>query len=308
MRILVTGGAGFLGSTLALRLATDGHDVFIVDSFATSGGNNIADLRAARNIDVQQADVTTDLPDPGGLDAVLHLACAASPDDYQRLPLETLATGADGTRRALDLAAESGARFLFASSSEIYGEPLRHPQREFDGGLVDPVGPRSAYDEAKRFGEALTTAYRRTHGVNTAIARIFNTYGPRMRPYDGRVVPTFVRQALADEPLTVHGNGRQTRSFCYVDDLVEALVRLIGSDLAGPVNLGNPQELTMLELAEQVIAVAGSASSIALVPGRPADPTIRCPDISLATAELGWTPQFDLVAGLTRMVEGSRSS
>jgi dTDP-glucose 4,6-dehydratase len=248
-------------------------------------------------------DVTRPLPVPGPVDLVLHFASAASPVDYLRLPIETLETGAVGTRNALNLAEEKNARFVLASTSEVYGDPRQHPQSEDYWGNVNPVGPRSVYDEAKRYAEALTTAYRSSRRADTAIVRIFNTYGPRLRPHDGRAIPTFIRQALAGEPLTVAGDGSQTRSVCYVDDTVAGIVALAASDFAGPVNIGGSQELTVLRLAETIRDLAGSASPVEFVPRPADDPSVRCPDTSLAQRRLGWRPAVTLEAGLRRTID-----
>jgi dTDP-glucose 4,6-dehydratase len=304
--VVVTGGAGFLGSHLCRRLVGEGHDVVAVDNFATSGPENVAHLIDAPRFELQQHDVTEALRVRGPVDAVLHFASPASPPDYLRLPVETLMVGAVGTSHALELAREKGARFLLASTSETYGDPLVHPQPESYWGNVNPVGPRSVYDEAKRYAEALTTAYRTSQGVDTTIARIFNTYGPGMRPHDGRAVPTFIRQALAGEPLTVAGDGLQTRSVCYVDDLVDGVLRLLGSGHPGPVNLGNPRELTVLEIAELVLTATGSSSSIEFVPRPQDDPQVRRPDTTLARRVLGWEPRVSVEDGLAATVDWFR--
>jgi dTDP-glucose 4,6-dehydratase len=301
-RVVVTGGAGFLGSHLCDRLVADGCEVVCLDDLSTGAAGNVAHLVDSGSFRLVRTDVTDFVHVPGPVDAVLHFASPASPTDYLRQPIATLKVGSIGTLHSLGLAREKGARFLLASTSETYGDPQVHPQPESYWGHVNPVGPRGVYDEAKRFAEAMTMAYRRTHGVDTAIVRIFNTYGPRMRPDDGRAIPTFIRQALLGEPLTVAGDGSQTRSVCYVDDLVEGIVRLLRSDLAGPVNIGNPHELTVLELAERVRAAAGSAAPIVHVPRPEDDPCVRQPDISLAKAELGWKPEVGLADGLDRTV------
>lgn len=299
---MVTGGAGFLGSHLCELLLADGHEVIGLDSFVTGSPANVAHLMGEPRFRLGQVDVSDPVGLPGEVDAVLHFASPASPADYLRLPVETLRVGSLGTMHMLELAKEKGARFLLASSSEVYGDPQVHPQPEGYWGNVNPVGPRGAYDEAKRFAEALALAYRRCHGVDTAIVRIFNTFGPRMRPHDGRAVPTFVGQALAGEPLTVAGGGRQTRSLCYVDDLVDGVIRLLYSIQAGPVNLGNPRELTVRELAELVRDLAGSASVLRYVDRPQDDPTFRRPDISLAREVLGWEPLVSVEEGLYRTV------
>jgi dTDP-glucose 4,6-dehydratase len=297
-RAVVTGGAGFLGSHLCARLLADGYEVLCLDNFSTGAPGNVAHLAETGPFRLVRADVTEYVHVVGDLDLVLHFASPASPVDYLRLPIQTMKVGAIGTLHALGLAREKGARFVLASTSETYGDPQIHPQPESYWGHVNPVGPRGVYDEAKRFAEAMTMAYRRTHGVDTGIVRIFNTYGPRMRPDDGRAIPTFIRQALAGEPLTVAGDGSQTRSVCYVDDLVEGILRLAGSDLAGPVNIGNPGELTVLALAERIRDVVGSASPIEFVERPEDDPSVRQPDITLARERLGWVPVVPLADGL----------
>jgi dTDP-glucose 4,6-dehydratase len=300
---VITGGAGFLGSHLCERLLGAGAAVACLDNFATSSPGNVAHLLGRPGFRLVDWDVTRPLPVPGPVDLVLHFASAASPVDYLRLPIETLETGAVGTRNALNLAEEKNARFVLASTSEVYGDPRQHPQSEDYWGNVNPVGPRSVYDEAKRYAEALTTAYRSSRRADTAIVRIFNTYGPRMRPHDGRAIPTFIRQALAGEPLTVAGDGSQTRSVCYVDDTVAGILALAGSDFAGPVNIGGSQELTVLQLAETIRDLAGSASPVEFVPRPADDPSVRCPDTSLARRRLGWHPVVALEAGLRRTID-----
>src|SRR6184192_3569230 len=282
-RILITGGAGFIGSHLCERFLEEGDDVICMDNFRTSTPDNIAHLFANRRFMFIEQDVTTYIYVKGPLDAILHFASPASPVDYHELPIPTLKVGSLGTHKALGLAKEKNARFLLASTSEVYGDPLVHPQNEEYWGNVNPIGPRGVYDEANRFAEALTMAYHRTHGVETRIVRIFNTHGPRMRLNDGRVVPNFISQALRGEPLTVYGDGSQTRSFCYVSDLIEGMVRLMEHPtLNGPVNVGNPNEFTIRELAEQVVAQTGSKSKIIAKPLPSDDPKQRQPDISLA--------------------------
>ncbi|CAM3310027.1 UDP-glucuronic acid decarboxylase family protein [Kibdelosporangium persicum] len=303
-RVVVTGGAGFLGSHVCAELLRRGSRVVCVDDFRTSTADNIEAFLADQRFELGVADVAEPIEVPGDVDTVLHLACPASPVDYLRMPIETLRSGGFGTLRALELAARHDARIVVASTSEVYGDPVEHPQRETYWGNVNPIGPRSVYDEAKRFGEALTEAFRREHGVRTGIVRIFNTYGPRMRPGDGRMVPTFLRQALAGEPLTVHGKGEQTRSLCYVDDLVRGLLAMAASDHAGPVNLGNPEEVTVIEVARRVIEVTGSRSPIEHVEPMQDDPRRRCPDIRLAQRLLAWKPEISLYDGL-RMTAGS---
>jgi dTDP-glucose 4,6-dehydratase len=295
---VVTGGAGFLGSHLCERLLADGYEVLCLDNFVTGSAGNVAHLAETGPFRLVRSDVTEHVYVAGQVDLVLHFASPASPVDYLRLPIHTLKVGAIGTLHTLGLAREKGARFVLASTSETYGDPQIHPQPESYWGHVNPVGPRGVYDEAKRFAEALTMAYRRTHGVDTGIVRIFNTYGPRMRPDDGRAIPTFIRQALAGEPLTVAGDGSQTRSVCYVDDLVAGILSLARSELAGPVNIGNPGEFTVLELAEKIRAAVGSTSPIEFVPRPEDDPTVRQPDITLARTALGWEPTVPLEEGL----------
>jgi dTDP-glucose 4,6-dehydratase len=297
-RAVVTGGAGFLGSHLCAHLLRDGWEVLCLDNFITGDAANVAHLAETGPFRLVRADVTDYVHVPGEVDLVLHFASPASPVDYLRLPIHTMKVGAIGTLHTLGLAREKRARYLLASTSETYGDPQIHPQPESYWGHVNPVGPRGVYDEAKRFAEALTMAYRRTHGVDTAIVRIFNTYGPRMRPDDGRAIPTFIRQALADEPITVAGDGSQTRSVCYVDDLVEGILRLAASGLPGPVNIGNPGEFTVLRLAELIRDAVGSRSPIEFVERPEDDPSVRQPDISLARAELGWEPMVPLEEGL----------
>jgi dTDP-glucose 4,6-dehydratase len=294
---LVTGGAGFLGSHLCDRLLADGHRVICVDNLDTGTLENIEHIRGPEFVFVQH-DMIDHLEIAEQVDFVFHLASPASPIDYLRLPLHTLKVGSYGTHNALGLAKRHRARFLLASTSEVYGDPKVHPQAESYWGHVNPIGPRGVYDEAKRYAEALTMAYHRQQGVDTHIVRIFNTYGPRMRPNDGRAVPTFLRQAMADKPLTVFGDGSQTRSFCFVADLVDGLWRLIQSDYHLPVNIGNPGEYTILELAERVIAAVGSSSEIVFEALPQDDPAIRQPDITLARELLGWEPRVGLDDGL----------
>jgi dTDP-glucose 4,6-dehydratase len=302
-RAVVTGGAGFLGSHLCERLVHQGVSVICMDNFLTGTPLNVAQLMGRPGFRVVECDLTGFVHVPGDVDLVLHLASAASPVDYLRLPVETLKVGGLGTLHALGLAREKRARFVLASTSEVYGDPLRHPQREDYWGNVNPVGPRSVYDEAKRYAEALTTAYRNSREVDTGIARIFNTYGPRMRPYDGRAIPTFIRQALAGEPLTVAGDGSQTRSICYVDDTVSGILALARSDHPGPVNIGNPAEGTILELAETIRELAGSRSPVTFVERPTDDPTVRCPDTTLARELLGWRPVVPSEEGLRRTID-----
>jgi dTDP-glucose 4,6-dehydratase len=299
---LVTGGAGFLGSHLCDYLLEQGHRVICVDNLDTGNLNNIAHIRNGDFVFLNH-DVVEHIEIDEPVDFVFHLASPASPIDYARLPLHTLKVGSYGTHNALGLAKFKRARFLVASSSEVYGDPEQHPQPESYWGNVNPIGPRGVYDEAKRYAEAMTMAYRRQQGVNSCIARIFNTYGPRMRPYDGRAVPTFMRQALSNKPLTVFGDGLQTRSLCYVDDLIRGLYLLATSDEHLPVNIGNPDhEVTMLELAETVIRVTGARSEIVFEALPVDDPHIRRPDITRARQLLGWEPEIDLEEGLTRLL------
>jgi dTDP-glucose 4,6-dehydratase len=296
---VVTGGAGFLGSHLCDRLLAEGHRVLCVDNLDTGTLENIEHIRQPAFVFVQH-DMVGHLEIDEPLDYVFHLASPASPIDYLRLPLHTLKVGSYGTHNALGLAKAHRARFLLASTSEVYGDPLQHPQSEGYWGNVNPIGPRGVYDEAKRYAEALTMAYHRQQGLDTHIARIFNTYGPRMRPHDGRAIPTFLRQALADKPITVFGDGGQTRSFCYVSDLVEGLLRLIDADHHEPVNLGNPAEFTILQLAELLIEVTGSRSQIVFEALPQDDPAVRRPDIALAHELLDWEPRVELEEGLRR--------
>ncbi|MGD2104640.1 MAG: SDR family oxidoreductase [Anaerolineae bacterium] len=302
MRILITGGAGFIGSHLCDRLVERGHDVIAMDNLMTGKVDNIAHLAGHERFHFIKQDVTNYIYLEGHLDAVLHLASLPSPVDYLNYPIQTLKVGALGTHKTLGLAMAKGARYLLASTSEVYGDPLEHPQREDYWGNVNPIGPRGVYDESKRFAEALVMAYHRYHGVDTRIARIFNTYGPRMRMDDGRVVPNFVCQALRGDPLTVYDEGEHTRSFCYISDQVDGLVRLLFSDEVEPVNIGNPDEMTILEFAHVVLEVTGSESEITFVEPRDArtadDPKVRCPDISMAQRVLGWSPQVPLKEGL----------
>ncbi|MBD3368767.1 NAD-dependent epimerase/dehydratase family protein [Candidatus Fermentibacteria bacterium] len=303
MRILVTGGAGFIGSHLCDRLLQTGHYVVALDNLITGSVDNIAHLAGRRDFKFIHHDVTEFIFIQGAIDCVFHLASPASPADYLAYPIQTLKVGALGTHKALGLAKEKSACFLLASTSEVYGDPTEHPQSEDYWGNVNPVGPRGVYDEAKRFAEALTFAYHRYHGVDVKIARIFNTYGPRMRADDGRVVPAFVCQVLRDEPLTVFGDGSQTRSFCYVSDTVEALVRLMQSEITGPVNVGNPDEMTILEFAEFVRKLGGKDSRIVHRELPKDDPKVRRPDISLAREKLGWQPEVGLEEGIKRTMD-----
>jgi dTDP-glucose 4,6-dehydratase len=299
-RTLITGGAGFLGSHLCDRFLAEGYEVICMDNLVTGDLRNVEHLFESPRFHFYHQDVTEFLHVPGKLDAILHFASPASPIDYLELPIQTLKVGSLGTHKALGLARAKGARFLLASTSECYGDPLVHPQREDYWGNVNPVGPRGVYDEAKRFAEAMTMAYHRTHEVETRIVRIFNTYGPRMRLNDGRALPAFMSQALRGEDLTVFGDGSQTRSFCYCDDLVEGIWRLLHSSEVLPVNLGNPAEMTILQFAEKVRELTGSHSSIVHKPLPQDDPKVRQPDISKARRLLGWEPEVDLHTGLER--------
>ena len=303
MRILITGAAGFLGSHLTDRFLADGHEVVGVDNLVTGSTDNIAHLAGNPKFQFIRHDVTNYLFVEGPLHGVLHFASPASPVDYLELPIQTLKVGSLGSHKALGLAKAKGARFLLASTSEVYGDPQVHPQPESYWGHVNPVGPRGVYDEAKRFAEAMTMAYHRYHGVETRIVRIFNTYGPRMRARDGRVVSNFVVQALKGEPLTIYGDGSQTRSFCYVSDLIDGIVRLFHSDSSDPTNIGNPNEFTVLQLAEKTIKTTGSKSVIERRPLPVDDPKVRKPDITLARRKLGWEPQVQLDEGLERTIE-----
>jgi dTDP-glucose 4,6-dehydratase len=307
MRILITGAAGFLGSHLSDRFLREGHTVIGMDNLSTGHPDNIAHLMGRPDFLFVQHDVTNFMYVEGELDGVLHFASPASPVDYLEKPIPTLKVGSLGTHKALGLAKAKGARFLLASTSEVYGDPQVHPQPEGYWGHVNPVGPRGVYDEAKRFAEALTMAYHRFHGVETRIVRIFNTYGPRMRPGDGRVVSNFIVQALRGEPLSIYGEGRQTRSFCYVDDLVEGIFRLFFSDRPEPTNVGNPNEFTVRELAEEVLRQTGSASQLEFRPLPVDDPQVRRPDIGVARAVLGWEPAVPLVEGLRRTIPHFRT-
>jgi dTDP-glucose 4,6-dehydratase len=304
-RVVVAGGAGFLGSHLCDFLVGRGDTVVCLDDLSTGSRENIAHLMGDESFSLIVTDVSekVELEDESKIDAVCNLASPASPPAYLARPFDTLAVGSEGTRRLLELAKAHDARFLMASTSEVYGDPEVHPQVESYRGNVDPTGPRGVYDEAKRFAESLTMAMHRTHGVNVGIVRIFNTYGPRLSPGDGRVVSNFIVQALRGEPLTVYGDGSQTRSLCYVDDEIRGLVALLDSSLTGPVNIGNPDERSMLDLAHFVVEVAGSSSEIVFQPLPTDDPTRRCPDITLARIELGWSPTVGLREGIQRTIE-----
>ena len=303
MKYMVTGGAGFIGSHLCERILQEGHEVIAVDNFVTGQKKNLEELLPHPNFTLLEQDITTPFDVPGGIDRILHFASPASPIDYLELPIETLTVGSMGTYHCLELAKTKRARILFASTSEIYGDPLVHPQTEEYWGNVNPIGPRSVYDEAKRYSEALTMAYHRTFGVETRIVRIFNTYGPRMRPNDGRVVCTFINQALRKEPLTVFGEGQQTRSFCYVDDLVTGILCLLESEETMPVNLGNPDEIPILQFAREILELMESSVAIDFRPLPQDDPKQRKPDISRAKRILNWEPRVSRKEGLRKTIE-----
>jgi len=307
MRILITGGAGFIGSHLCDFFVREGHAVVCMDNFITGSPDNVAHLDGHPRFTVVRHNVTEYIDVAGPLDWVLNFASPASPRDYMELPIQTLKVGALGTHRTLGLAKAKGARFLLASTSEVYGDPLVHPQREDYWGNVNPVGPRGVYDEAKRFAEAITMAYHRFHRVDTRIVRIFNTFGPRMRANDGRAIPAFLTQALEGAPLTVFGDGSQTRSFQYIDDLVEGIHRLMQASVNDPVNIGNPHEMTLLELAKRIVRVTGSASEIVFGPLPEDDPKVRQPDITRARTLLGWEPRVDTDEGLRLTIDWFRT-
>jgi dTDP-glucose 4,6-dehydratase len=306
-RAVVTGGAGFLGSHLCERLIAEGIAVVCVDNLVTGKRENLSHLEGRSDFAFVFHDVSKPIEMEGAVDYVLHFASPASPIDYLELPIQTLKVGSLGTHNSLGLAKAKSARYLLASTSEVYGDPLVHPQPEGYWGNVNPVGPRGVYDEAKRFAEAMTMAYHRVHGLETRIVRIFNTYGPRMRPRDGRVVPAFIQQALASAEMTVFGDGSQTRSFCYVDDLIEGIFRLLMSDESWPVNIGNPHEMTILEFAERIRALTGSTAEIVFRPLPEDDPRTRQPDIGRARTLLGWEPRVPLEVGLGRTIEYFRA-
>lgn len=311
MRILITGGAGFIGSHLCDRYLAEGHDVIAMDNLSTGSTDNIAHLVGNSHFSFTKHNVTNYIYVAGEVDMVLHLASLPSPVDYLNFPIQTLKVGALGTHNSLGLALAKRAKFLLASTSEVYGDPLVHPQDESYWGNVNPIGPRGVYDESKRFAEALTMAYHRYHGVDTRIVRIFNTYGPRMRADDGRVVPNFICQALRGEPLTVYGDGSRTRAFCFVDDLVDGIVRLLAAEVEGPVNLGNPVEMSIFDFAQTILDVTGSTSEIVFVQPQDArtrdDPKQRCPNIAKAQAELGWEPRVPLSEGLKKTADYFRA-
>ena len=306
MRLLVTGAAGFLGSHLTDRLLAEGHDVVGMDNFITGSEQNLAHLEGNPKFSFIRHDVSQYIRLDGPLDGVLHFASPASPIDYLKLPIQTLKVGSLGTHNSLGVAKAKGARFFLASTSEVYGDPLVHPQPESYWGNVNPIGPRGVYDEAKRFAESITMAYHRYHGVDTRIVRIFNTYGPRMRPRDGRVVSNFIVQALLGEPITIYGDGSQTRSFCYVSDLVEGIYRLFRSNRHDPTNIGNPNEFTVTQLAELVKEMTGTKAPIVYQPLPTDDPKVRQPDISQARSELGWEPKVPLKEGLAKTIQHFR--
>lgn len=302
-RILVTGGAGFIGSHLCERLVNEGHDVIAMDNLVTGQTDNLEEVFYHDGFSLHEHDVTEFIHVSGDLDWVIHLASLASPVFYENNPIKTLKVGALGTHKTLGLARAKDAKYLFASTSEVYGDPEVNPQPEDYRGKVDPFGPRSCYDESKRYGESLIRAYKNRHDIDVRIARIFNTYGPRMRIDDGRVIPTFVRQALTGEDLTVYGDGSQTRSFCYVSDLVDGLQRLLESDFQEPINIGNPDERTISELAELILDLTDSTSGITYEPLPPQDPKVRRPDLTKAKRELDWEPEIPLREGLNRSIE-----
>ena len=303
MNFLVTGGAGFIGSHLCDRLIKENHRVVCFDNLITGNPGNISHLQGNKNFRFIEQDVTKYIEVDEDVDFVFHFASPASPVDYLEFPIQTLKVGSLGTHNALGLAKAKSASFLLASTSEVYGDPLVHPQKENYWGNVNPIGPRGVYDEAKRFAEAITTAYHRVHGVKVRIIRIFNTFGPRMRKNDGRVVPAFITQALSGEPITVFGDGAQTRSFCYITDMVEGIMRLSNSALEGPLNIGNPHEMSIIDFAKLIISVTGSKSDIVFKPLPLDDPRVRRPDIGRAKKELGWEPEVELEEGLRKTIE-----
>ncbi len=300
---VITGVAGFIGSHLAESFLSDGYRVIGVDNFLTGRKENFASFKSNKNFELVEHNISEEIEISGPVDYILHFASPASPADYLHLPIQTLKVGSRGTHHALGLAMAKRATFLLASTSEVYGDPLVHPQKENYWGNVNPVGPRGVYDEAKRFAEALTMAYQHTHGLNTKIVRIFNTYGPRMRLNDGRAIPNFIAQALRGEPITIFGKGTQTRSFCYIDDLVSGIRKLLMSDLLEPVNIGNPVERTLLDLAKKILELTGSKSPMVFKPLPQDDPKQRCPDIGLAKSKLGWEPKTSLEEGLKSTID-----
>jgi dTDP-glucose 4,6-dehydratase len=308
MRVLITGGAGFIGSHLCDYFLGKGHTVVAMDNFKTSDGSNIRHLRNHRRFTFVKHDVTKYIDVVGRLDAILHFASPASPNDYLEYPIPTLKVGALGTHNALGLAKEKKARFLLASTSEVYGDPLVNPQPETYWGNVNPVGPRGVYDEAKRFAEAMTMAYHRYHHMPVRIVRIFNTYGPRMRAHDGRAIPNFINQAIGNKPITIYGKGQQTRSFCYIDDLVDGLYRLLQSTLNEPVNIGNPFEMTLQQLAKKIKKLSGSTSRFVFRPLPQDDPKVRRPNIRIAKRHLRWHPHTDVDDGLRKTIDYFRTS
>jgi dTDP-glucose 4,6-dehydratase len=308
MRVLITGGAGFIGSHLCDRFLADGHSVVCLDNYITGSPSNIEHLRSKPAFEFIEHDISKPIEPDGPVDFIFHFASPASPIDYLKLPIQTLKVGSLGTLNALGVARAKGAKFFLASTSEVYGDPKVHPQVETYWGHVNPIGPRGVYDEAKRFAEAMTMAYHRYHGLDTRIIRIFNTYGPRMRANDGRAIPAFISQALRNEPITAFGDGSQTRSFGYIDDLVEGIVRLSRADYHDPVNIGNPEEYTIRQLAEKIIEGTRSKSRIEFRPLPQDDPKQRCPDISVAKRVLGWEPKTRLADGLRPTIEWFRSS
>jgi dTDP-glucose 4,6-dehydratase len=307
VRVVITGGSGFIGSHLAERFLGDGHQVVCLDNYLTGHPGNTAHLLGNASFELVECDVSDGIPVEGSVDAVLHFASPASPFDYHKYPLETLRVGSEATVHCAEFALKHGARLLIASTSEVYGDPLEHPQRETYYGNVNSVGPRSVYDEAKRFAESVMMAYHRQKGLETRIVRIFNTYGPRMKVDDGRVLPTFCAQALRGEPITVFGDGSQTRSFCYVTDLVDGICRLLASDYHEPVNIGNPHEITIRELVDEILAACDSKSEVVYQDLPEDDPKLRRPDITLARKLLGWEPTIDRADGVARMVEFFRA-
>jgi len=301
-RVLITGGAGFIGSHLCELFLSKDYEVVCIDNFLTGKPENIGNLKSEKRFRLLEQDVSKNINFPDPVDLVLHFASPASPFDYHRYPIQTLKVGALGTHNALGLAKDKKSAFLLASTSEVYGDPQIHPQNEDYWGHVNPIGPRGVYDEAKRFAEAMTLAYHRTHGVNTKIVRIFNTYGPRMQPNDGRAIPAFIAEALNGEPITVFGNGSQTRSFCFIEDLIDGIYRLSLKDYHEPVNIGNPNEMNILQLAEKIKELVGSHSSIIFKELPQDDPKVRRPDITRAKTILGWEPKVNLVTGLTKTI------